>query len=158
MTSIWTLSPNPNIFSLYFLRYYVSLNYIVTQKEKAMNFRQYLYLHILQKKILRPPVWDLFLRRGAPFLNSYVYLSSSVRACVCHTFYMYGKTLPLFMSDIFSQIFSKCRIFPDIVSGRDIFIFSYLWFLSNIFSQMIIDLQWSMVFNDHSMLLHRDYY
>ena len=38
-----------------------------------------------------------------------------------------GKTY-LFLSDIFSQIFFKCRIFPDIVSERDIFIFSYLCF------------------------------
>ena len=60
---------------------------------------------------------------------------------VCHTF-LYGKSLPLFLSDIFSQIFSKCRIFPDIVSGRDIFIFSYLCFWATYFHK------WSMIFND----------
>ena len=56
----------------------------------------------------------VFLRRGAPFLNGYVCVS--VRPCVClsHFNFLYGKTLPLFLRDIFSQIFSKCRIFPDI--------------------------------------------
>ena len=33
--------------------------------------------------------------------------------------FLYGKTLPLFLSDIFLLSETKCRIFLDIVSGRD---------------------------------------
>ena len=70
--------------------------------------------------------------------------------------FLYGKTLPLFLSDIFLLSETKCQIFPDICTWY-FHIFIPL-FLSNIFSQMINDPQWSMVFNDHSILLHRDYY
>ena len=88
--------------------------------------------------------WSMIHDLSEPYL--------ALRTC------LYGKTLPLFLSDVFWQIFSKCRIFPDIVSGRDIFIFSYLCFWATYFHKMINYLQWSIVFNDHSMLLHRDYY
>ena len=73
--------------------------------------------------------------------------------------FLYGKTLPLFLSDIFSQI--KClslhsNIFMQISNVLNFFDFNFFDF--NDRWSIINDLQWSMVFNDHSILLHRDYY
>ena len=79
----------------------------------------------------RPSKWrscTRFFKARSAFSKQLCLSSSVLCASVCHTFYLYGKSLPLFLSDIFSQIFSKCRIFPDMVSERDIFIFSYLCF------------------------------
>ena len=105
------------------------------EKKSLLPSPPYKYLH------------TLFKARSA--FSKQLCLSSSVHvSSVCHTF-LYGKSLPLFLSDIFSQIFSKCRIFPDIVSGRDIFIFSYLCFWATYFHK------WSMIFNDqwYSMII-----
>ena len=91
-----------------------------------------------------------FLRRGA-FSKR---MCPSVCNSVCHTYFSYGKTLPLFLSDIF--------LLSETISVG--FFQTWTWYfhifipLSDIFSQMINDLQWSMVFNDHSILLYRDYY
>ena len=76
-----------------------------------------------------------------------------------YTYILYGKTLPLFLSDIFSQI--KClslhsNIFMQISNVLNFFDFNFFDF--NDRWSIINDLQWSMVFNDHSILLHRDYY
>jgi hypothetical protein len=58
--------------------------------------------HVLKYYILH------FLRRGAPFINGCVIPSVFCVLSVCPSrFYilhfLYGKTLPLFLSDIFSQ-------------------------------------------------------
>ena len=53
--------------------------------------------------------WEgLYFQGEEPFLNG------CVLSVFCHTF-LYGKTLPLFLSDIFMLSETKCRIFPDIV-------------------------------------------
>ena len=112
----------------------LSAKFVTRFLTKKCNFRKWKFTRV-------------FLRRGAPFLNSYVLCPLSVRFCLSHFCFYYGKTLPLFLSDIFSQIFSKCRIFPDIVSERDIFIFSYLWFWATYFHKWSInDPQWSIIF------------
>ena len=49
---------------------------------------------------------------------------------------------------------TKCQIFRDIVSERDIFIFS----CTSVSERHIFTNDPSMIFNDHSILLHMDYY
>ena len=72
-------------------------------------------------------------------------------------FPLYGRSSP----PRYARLYADFSFFPlnpfSCMWTRCFHIFIPL-FLSNIFSQMINDLQWSMIFNDHSILLHRDYY
>ena len=99
-------------------------------------------------------VFLAFLRRGAFSKRLCPSVFCFLLFSVCHTF-LYGKTLPLFLSDIIFAVRDKVSDFSRHVSGRDIFSqlsnFSTLNFFNiNFFwvdqpSLMICDLQWSMI-------------
>ena len=78
---------------------------------------------------IRKPIDNIFTLRRGQYMNGV----EAVRLCPSvaknpKLHFLYGKTLPLFLSDIFLQSETKCRIFPDIVSGRDFCNFNFFEF------------------------------